>query len=371
MNREDSFPHWEAGGTVADFAKLHNMPRSTANSWREYWDRMKTAYTQKGGNHADVRDIPPFGGESVKDMELAALRAKLKIAESTRPPVIPKYAIPASSEPEAKWKSAEAENAELIKKCLLTARFSVELPSEPCALTFISDQHISLGNCVDLERMRHDAETVAATEGCYAILGGDATDNHIKHRAAVLAARSQPGDQFELFEWYLSIFAHRILVAIAGNHDLWTNQLAGVDVLSMLLKRQGVCYAPDEARLSVKVGSQEYRVAMRHQYRMNSTFNETHAVKQFWRHGDGDWDIGCIGHNHVGACEYFYGHGQERVALRPGSYQITSAYSRQFGFNSTRPTCPTVVVYPDRREMVAFQDLKPALRFLRGERGGK
>jgi hypothetical protein len=343
------------GETLTDVSRDTGIPRGTIEHWRD-----RSAFQQKA---------TPVDQLEAKEMELAALRQRLKIAEGTRPEVVPAYVAPPSQSPEARWKAAEIDNAEHIRKALLMAKFSVELEDKPCALTFVSDQHISIGNTVDLFRMRQDAELIAANDGVYAILGGDATDNHIKHRSAVLAARSQPSDQYELFEWYLSIFAHRVLVAIAGNHDLWTNQMAGVDVLSGLLQRHRVCYAPDEALLEVGVGSQNYKVAMRHQYRMNSSFNETHCVKQYYRNGMVNWDIGCIGHHHVGACEYFYGHGEEKVALRPGSYQIISAYSRQYGWNSTTPTCPTVVVYPDRKEMVAFHRLEPALRFLAHERG--
>lgn len=366
--RAEAFTLFSQGQRIYEVASALGKPRSTIQSWYETW--------KQSGPETPQRYAPPNGQSQVtdlelekRDMEIAALRAKLKIAEGTRPEVVPAYSAPPSQSPEARWKAAEADNAEHIRKSLLMAHFSVELPSEPCAITFVSDQHISIGNTVDLARMRSDAELIASVDGVYAILGGDATDNHIKHRSAVLAARSQPSDQFELFEWYLSILAHRVLVAISGNHDLWTNQMAGVDVLSGLLKQQRVCYAPDEALLKIHLGSQEYKVAMRHQYRMNSSFNETHCVKQYYRNGQENWDIGCIGHHHVGACEYFYGHGEEKVALRPGSYQITSAYSRQYGFNTTVPTCPTVVLYPDRKEMVAFHRLEPALRFLKAERG--
>jgi hypothetical protein len=356
---EEAFRLFSQGQRVFEVARDLQKPRATVQHWHNHWK-------MRGNQAAATSPVDPL---EAKEMEIAALRSQLQQAQLAKPTVVPAYVAPASHSPEAKWKAAEEDNAEHIKKSLLMAEFSVELPDEPVALTFVSDQHISLGNTVDLERMRLDAELIGGQEGVFAILGGDATDNHIKHRSAVLAARSQPSDQFELFEFYLSIFAHRVLVAISGNHDLWTNQLAGVDVLSGLLAKQRVCYAPDEAFLTVRVGEQPYKIAMRHQYRMNSSFNETHSVKQYYRNGTVNWDIGCIGHHHVGACEYFYGHGEEKIALRPGSYQITSAYSRQYGFNRTSPTCPTVVVYPDRKEMVAFHRLEPALRFLKAERG--
>lgn len=314
-----------------------------------------------------------FDPEAVKDMQIASLKRQLAQAMNSERVVMEPAYRPDESiiSPEAKWGRAEAENAERIQKALLASKFSCQLPAEPVVITFVSDQHISIGNCVDLRRMREDAELIADTDGVYAVLGGDSIDNHIKHRAAVMAARSQPHDQYELFEWYLGIFAHRVLAVISGNHDAWTDQIAGVDVIGRICAGKKLCYAPDEVVVRIGVGDTTYSVGMRHQYRMNSTFNETHAVKQWWRLGQGDWDIGCIGHNHVSAVEPFWGHDKELWACRTGSYQITSAYSRQYGWNPTRPACPSFVLYPDRREIVGFHDLRPALRMLRAERGGR
>lgn len=352
QQRVEAFSLFSQGCRVYEVANALGKPRSTVSEWHKVWQQSQ----------------PTVDPLEAKEMELASLRAKLQQAIQTGPKVQPAYEPLPTATPEARWRAAEVENAECIRRALLMAEFSVELPNEPCAITFVSDQHISIGNTVDLARMREDAEMIASQDGVFAILGGDATDNHIKHRSAVLAARSQPSDQFELFEWYLSIFAHRVLVAIAGNHDLWTNQIAGLDVLGDLCKRKRVCYAPDEALLNISLGSQKYQVGMRHQYRMNSTFNETHAVKQWFRNGEYDWDIGCIGHHHVSAVEPFWGHGVERWACRPGSYQITSAYSRQFGFNKTRPLCPSFVLFPDRRKIVGFHQLEDAIVYLKAVR---
>ena len=133
--------------------------------------------------------------------------------------------------------------------------------------------------------------------------GGDQIDNHIKHKSAIMAARSQPGDQYRLLEYYLSILGTRCLLMVSGNHENWSNQFAGVDVLKTLAKQQQIFYAPDEAWLEVEIGEQRYTVAMRHQYRMNSSFNQTHSVKQWLRHGEREFDIGCIGHHHEAAIE--------------------------------------------------------------------
>lgn len=266
------------------------------------------------------------------------------------------------------WKLAEDENARRIEYARARGRFTATLPAEVCALAFVSDQHIAPGTPVDMRRMREDAELIRDTPGLYVMLGGDGVDNHIKHRAAVMAARSQPHDQYLLFEWYLEILAPKVIAMISGNHDKWTDEIGGVDMLSRIAKSQRLFYAPSEAIGDLQVGEVSYKVGLRHQYRMNSSFNQCHAVKQWFRNGVESWDIGCVCHHHEAAIEAFNGHGLRRWACRPGAYQVTSAYSHQYGFNDSEPTCPTFLLYPDQRRIIGFVDVRDAVKCLRAER---
>jgi hypothetical protein len=189
-----------------------------------------------------------------------------------------------------------------------------------------------------------------------------------KHRSAMLAARSQPSDQWQLYDYYLSIFASKIIALISGNHDNFTDQMAGLDMVAWISKQRRLCYAPDEARIDLTVGKVLYRLAVRHQYRFNSSLNLLHTVKRWWAHGEAEFDIGTICHHHESAVESFTFHGLERWGCRPGAYQITSAYSRQYGFNATEPKCPSFILYPDERRILGFVDIRGALKTLKAER---
>ncbi len=266
------------------------------------------------------------------------------------------------------WARHEQTNARKIEKAKDAKQFTVDLPAdEPIALAFVSDQHISPGTPVDMARMRADAEYIRDTPNLYALLGGDGIDNHIKHRGAMLAMRSTASDQYRLFEYYLSIFAPKILALCSGNHDAWTKNMAGVDVLDYIAERQRLCYSPHGFTIRVTVCGQEYVVCLRHRYKMNSTLNQTHSPKQLWRFGEIDFDAGVVCHHHEPAMEMCVFRGLDRFVARPGSYQITSSYSEQFGYNSTYPTCPTVVLYPRRRRLTGFHDMRDAGEFLRGK----
>lgn len=354
--KEAAFRLFAAGKAAFEVERELGLPSSTARGWKKQFK--------------STPDTPKPTPADARDMQVAALQEQLRqLKNPVRVDVKSAYQPEESlTSPESRWTLAESDNEERIRRALQQHIFNARLPAEPVAVPFISDQHISPGNVVDMKRMRIDAQLIAETPGVYAILGGDGVDNHIKHRGAVMHQRSTPSEQYQLYEWYLQIFAHRIMALISGNHDLWTDQIAGLDVVKMISERNALCYAPDEAFVNVQLGEQTYKIGVRHQYRMNSSFNETHAVKQWWRNGNHDWDIGCIGHHHVSAVEPFWGHDRELWTCRPGSYQITSAYSRQFGYNPTRPMCPTFILYPDRREIVGFHDLRPALRMLKAER---
>lgn len=319
--------------------------------------------------------------EAVEAMQAAGLEARMARLErenaELRARLEPKR-LPVEQDHEAEigdvgeyWRRCEERAKEDIARAQTKGQFRVSLDDEVIGIAFVSDQHIGPGTPVDFERMRLDAELIAATPGLYGILGGDLADNHIKHRAAIMAARSQPSDQWRLAEYYLNIFAEKIIVTIAGNHDSWADEIAGISVLETVCRMQRVCYAPDEARIEIGCGEQTYRVAMRHQFRMNSTFNQTHAVLQWLRLGEEEFDIGAIGHHHEACVSQHVYRGQPVVCVRPGSYQVTSAYSRRYGFNRSIPTCPTVLLWPGERRLMPFWDVRDAAEALTNLRNRK
>ena len=270
-----------------------------------------------------------------------------------------------SPDMDALWGLAETASEKKLKKIERQGVFDIHCDTDqPIAISFISDQHIAPNSSCDFVRMRADAELIRETDGLYACLAGDGVDNHIKHCAAIIAAQSTPDEQWMLFDWYLKLFAEKILVMICGNHDAWTAQVGGTDMLKHIADNNKLHYSPHAAFINLTLGSQEYHVAFRHQYRFNSTLNQTHCVKQWYRMGEQPFDIGVIGHHHEAAIEAFQAHGSVRWAARPGAYQIQSAYSHQYGFNKAKPTCPTFILFPDKREIIGFWDVRHAVVML-------
>lgn len=268
--------------------------------------------------------------------------------------------------PEELWSRAKQQTAEDLARHATERLASVIIPDDrPIGISFISDQHIRGSGPVDLERMEQDARLVAATPGLYACLGGDGVDNHIKHRAAMVGGGTKVADDWRRYDHYLGFFGpDKILGMISGNHDDWTRDEAGVDMVHVLAQGHRLHYAPDEMVLALTVGEQPYRVKFRHQYRYNSSFNQVHVVKRLWEMGDDPFDVGVVCHHHEAAIEQFTKHGQPVWGARPGSYQLTGTWARRIGFPLARPTCPTFLFWPDRREVLGFGDVRRAAEVL-------
>jgi hypothetical protein len=244
--------------------------------------------------------------------------------------------------------------------------------SKPILISKISDQHIRETGPVDLVRMEEDATLIRETDGAYAILGGDGIDNHIKHLSAMVHGGTNAKEEWKAYDHYLGMFTgkqgSKILAMISGNHDDWTVDKAGVNMAQILAERNNLFFAPDEVLVRLAFGNETYRIKVRHQYQFNSQFNKTHSIKRLWEMGEDDFDVGVVCHLHEAAMEPFFKHGQLRWAMRPGSYQLTSAYSRQRGFNQSSPTCPSVVYWPDQHKTLGFFDLRDAVIYLKAVR---
>ena len=238
--------------------------------------------------------------------------------------------------------------------------------SLPIGICFKSDQH--MGNSgTDHKRMREDALLIANTDGMFSALGGDGMDNFIKTKLldGIINAKSSPSDQYKAFRFYLSLFSHKILFAISGNHEYWTKLATSFDIVKQLCEENKILYSPHDFHVDIFVGAQRYKIYLRHIIgKFNSAMNPLHSIKQQLRFGDYDFDIGVAAHTHTAGMEEFEFHKTKRVALRPGSYKIIDSFGEQYGFKRALPTSPVIILFPDRKEMIPFSDLRMGAQML-------
>lgn len=252
-------------------------------------------------------------------------------------------------------------------KKALARRFCVAeiVTTKPIGIAFKSDQHLTMHGPCDVRKAFADAEIVQQTPGLFALLGGDGVDNHIKHRAAMVGKGSRPNDEYRLYDGYLKVLGLKTLAMISGNHDDWTKDNSGVDMVGILASRNRIHFAPDVVVMTIRLvpepgaePSAEYTVKLRHQYRFGSSLNLANTVKRMYDMDGDPFDVGVVCHNHEAEVGTFNRHGQARYYIRPGSYQIESSFSRRIGFDQSYSTCPGVVLWPDERRIELYEDLR-------------
>ena len=238
----------------------------------------------------------------------------------------------------------------------------------PIGIAFVADQHIGAKGAWH-KGMIEDAELIRDTPGLYAMLGGDGWDNMIKYIGGIINASSTPSEQVAMFSYYMSIFQHKIMAAISGNHEAWTKTMAGLDVVQRLMEDRRIVYNKGNLLITLKVGTpkagvQDYTIAIAHKTRFNSDMNPTHTIKRYYDYGEAQFDVGVRGDHHEAHSERFHRHGQVRLAVRIGSYQLWSDHSSSLGYPKVEKQTPLVIFYPRARRFENYDDLREGAEVL-------
>ena len=244
----------------------------------------------------------------------------------------------------------------------------VTLPGrKPVALAILSDLHLGNAN-VDYKAIKADAELIRDTDGLYACACGDYHDNWVGK--LVWVANDQPvtlENELALVQWWLDTLGEKLVAAVAGNHESRTKRAAGFDHMKLLMRGANHLYDADEIPFTLKLGRSEWGVKVRHKWRGNSMYNESHGMERDLRFGLGDWDIAMQGHVHRGTIfRESYDDREEKAKLtcQIGTYEFSDRYAMQLGF-AQRPQsgCGAILFYPDGRYQ-PFRDLETAADFL-------
>jgi len=234
-------------------------------------------------------------------------------------------------------------------------------PSSPVGIAWLADIH------AEAELLEEDIQTILETPNLYVVLGGDMIDNHIKHLAAIVASDRTPDSQWTWLFQLLDRLAPKLVAVVSGNHENWSKALTGFDLLKFYTSRfLKVPYDADEMGLTIRLKGVSYLAAIRHRYRGGSSATPTLKVKNWWRDGDFDFDVGVICHDHTAGLEPFVRHGVTRWAVRPGTYQLDSDYAVSEGYHGALPATPVTIFKPGVRDLHSFLHLNWAAEYLKG-----
>ncbi len=248
---------------------------------------------------------------------------------------------------------------------------TIRLPDdEPSVVMFLSDLHLGHINC-QMAKLKSDLEVIRNTPGLYVVLGGDLIDNVVTgvagrgmHHEQLTSIEIQKYLAEEMVEY---LGPDKILAMLLGNHDEWSMKSDDFDPIRYLAKHIGCPYLGPHGYINADIGSQTYRLLVGHQFRMNSSFNKTHAAKRKMDfHGDADGVM--LGHKHDAAVEMARVRGQVRFFAQAGSYLRSSVYSERLGFLPSEPEMPGMLVFPDRHHFCGIHSVIDDIWMLDGAR---
>ena len=294
---------------------------------------------------------------------MEALRAAKRAA-----PVAQQVATTPPSDIAEVWQEVIRRQERLARKRaeLRATERRIILPSEPCGIAHMSDLHTGASG-TDYKTMHADAVLIRDTPGLFAAFGGDGTDNWIVTKLQKLQ-RSQIvdfDDEWELFKDLVLMLRRKWKWILSGNHDLWSDSMAGVDRLGELVRELRVLYGRHEVFFELQHGTTMRRVKARHKWRGNSIFNPTHGLEVGWDRGDDDYDWAIGGHTHIGTlCRPFYRHGKRRYAYLIGTYKQEDEHGDAIGFPSPKGRgCGVTLLHPDGRQWW-FDEVAEGAEFL-------
>jgi hypothetical protein len=265
------------------------------------------------------------------------------------------------------WEEMESKSTKYIK------RFSekqnrtvvVEYDGDWVLLAIVADIH--LGNYgTDFAAARRDAEMIGNCPFAIGVGAGDYLDNFIRAKILepLINSTTPPKQQLMLLKDYIRFFKGRLMLIISGNHDRWSKEVSGLDFLAPLARENKIQYSPDVFHINVKAGKVIYEICIRHQYKFNSSINMTHTVKQMFKNGDRQFDIGIVAHHHEPAMEDCFIQDRHVVAIRPGTYKVGDTFSRKIGHGKGRTVMPCVALNVREKRMVSFWSLRDGIEFV-------
>lgn len=261
------------------------------------------------------------------------------------------------------------KQSSIVKKIInYNSIVSAKIETEtPIALTFWSDFHLGSEGC-DYESFDNDLKFIEETEGLFTFVGGDSIDGMILTDMNAGLNQTPIMIQKRLIREVLKRVKNKIIALGTGNHNFWTQNVAGFDDLADLAKELNILYTGLGGMLKLTVGNITYDIFRTHKYPGSLNANNlTLSVKNLWKNGTHDHDVGVIEHGHQSAIEEWTAHNKKRVAVRTGTYKILDLYALGKGFYGSQVKNPTIIFYPNIKKMVAFNDMYDSITYLRGE----
>lgn len=237
--------------------------------------------------------------------------------------------------------------------------------NERCIIIPWGDWHLGSSH-TNHGQLARDTKFIQEHSNIYIVLIGDYCDNFSKrgYGGGIYEQVIQQDEQKQRVEYIVRILGDRIIGVVMGCHDKWMFDNEGFDFAQYLSKKSEGSWMGFNGLIHLTVGKQLYKIFASHKCNRWSRDNPCHGVKDEAR-VKAKFDIGFAGHRHVPAIEYYWTEKDELVlAVRSSSYKTTDYFIDHKGLPKSPYTLPCVLLDSEKKEMIAFWDLRTAVKYL-------
>jgi hypothetical protein len=272
--------------------------------------------------------------------------------------------FPEDEDIEKIWKNLEDFQEQCKTLSTHQDEITVRMDNTPILIAFLADLHIGAVSG-KYKELRERIDLLSSLPNVYVISCGDTVDNYLPdfHSPGQFGEIVPPEIQKQLVEYIFKKINGKMLALVQGCHDEASHNTDDFDWTKYLSLRLDCANLGFGGFVNVVLGSQTYRICVRHKFRFGSQLNLTHTVKRM-REQLGDFDIGVVAHNHQAAIEELAMPDKHRVFVRPGSFKGADRYARQLGFTDTGAQVPSIILFPNERKILPFMNLDDAVKVL-------
>lgn len=272
---------------------------------------------------------------------------------------------PTAADIERYWQALKQFDEAASRLDCKRTRTSITIEDDkPIAVCFWGDWHIGARG-LDYDQFDADAELIADTEGLYWVGMGDYKDNAsaLVHAASTQESIAPTDLQDKIVEYKFRQTASNNLANCRGCHDDWDKRNANKDFVQHLCDITGAINLWHGGIINLTVGGVEYRIGARHKYKSESSLNTTNAHRTFINEF-GPCDVVALAHKHIIDVQDTQRMREQTIYIRSGSYKRYDEHGQKLAGYEAIYGVPAVILYPDRKAMIGFRDVRLAIEML-------
>jgi hypothetical protein len=229
---------------------------------------------------------------------------------------------------------------------------SLNFPAnQPICIVNLADVHFGHYS-VNVHRVFSDLDVINKIPNCHVNLLSDLTDNFIGSWTTSINHNNPItiNQQYALRLEYLKRLKPQLKAVVSGNHDNWSTDLIGYDVLANELNsiKANTLYDTQQLDYTLCMPNQSYRIRLRHMWKGRSELNPTYGIEKMAM-AEKTFDIGVGGHFHIGSYyREFNNYGNKGAAILCGTYKEHDEYAAKLGLYKVNDgTAVCLIIHPD------------------------